>query len=151
MHVDNQKRNLGHRRPANRFGLERNARAGAARDGKVAGIGKAERERDRAEFVLRLDEEAAIFRQLAPERFHDRRPGCDRITGAVAHAAGDQAVGERLVAIHCDLIRCAWLFGDVLKLILLSEHVTDRVGVTRRECHDCSVRDALVLARRIFL
>ena len=51
-----------------------------------------------------LDERAAVFRQFAPEQFHDVRPRRDRITRAETHAGGDQAVAQRLVAVHDDLM-----------------------------------------------
>ena len=67
--------------------------------------------RDGAELVFGLHEHAAVFRQLAPQDFHDRRPRRDRITGAVTHAGGDESVGQRGVAIHGDLVaRARFLF-----------------------------------------
>ena len=105
LHVDNDERHLRHGSPADRFGLERDAGTGAAGDGEVAREREAERDRDRAKLVLGLHEDAAVFRQFAPQNFHDGRPGRDGITGAVTHAGGDQSVGEGLVAIHRDLSR----------------------------------------------
>ena len=71
LHVANDERHLRHRRPADRFGLERNARAGAAGDGEMSGERKTERHRDGGEFVLGLHEDAAVFRQFAAQHFHD--------------------------------------------------------------------------------
>src|SRR5881394_780351 len=89
--IDNYERHLGHRRPADRLGLKRDAGAGAAGDGQITRKRHAEGERDGAELVLSLDKDAAVFRQLASQNFHDRRPGCDRITSAVTNPAGDEA------------------------------------------------------------
>ena len=151
LHVDNDERHLRHRRPADRFGLERDAGTGAAGDGEISRERKAERDRDRAEFVLGLHEDAAVFRQFAPQNFHDGRPRRDRITGAVTHAGGDQSVGERLVAIHRDL-RAIALFRNVhLKLILLRQDIADRIGVAGLKRHERGVDDALVFAGEFFL
>ena len=51
-----------------------------------------------------LDERAAVFRQFAAQQFHDVRPRRDRITRAEPHAGGDQAVAQRFVAVHHDLV-----------------------------------------------
>src|SRR5690242_10551407 len=116
--VANNQRHLGHRRPTDRFALERNAGTGAAGDGEISGKGKAQCQGDRTEFVLGLNEYAAVFWQLRSQNFHDRRPGCDRITGAVAYTGGDQSESERGVAIHRDLVARARLFLELFKLIL---------------------------------
>src|SRR5436190_7707601 len=147
--INNNERHLGHRRPADRLGLKRNAGAGAAGDGEIAGEGEAERERDGAELVLGLDKDAAVFRQLAPQNFHDRGPGRDRITGAVTNAGGDEAVGERGVAIHGDLGRRAG-FIDLLELVKLRENIADGITVPGLERHQGGVHDALVFAGEFF-
>src|SRR5207302_702873 len=64
--VANDQRHLGHRRPTDRFALERNAGSSAAGDREISRKRKAQRQRDRAEFVLGLNEYAAVFRQLGP-------------------------------------------------------------------------------------
>src|SRR6202011_4347891 len=107
------------------------------------------RERNRAQFVFGLHKNSAVLRELAPQNFHDRRPGRDRITGAVAHTGGDQSVRDRLVAIHRDLGASA-SFGDMLKLIPFRQHVADGIGVASRKRHDGGVDDALVFAGELF-
>ena len=150
LHIDNDERHLRHGSPADRFGLERDAGAGAAGDGEISRERKAERDRDGAELVLGLHEDAAVFREFAPQNFHDGRPGRDGITGAVTHAGGDQAVGERLVAIHRDL-RAVALFGNVrLELILVRQDVADGIAVAGLKRHERGVDDALVFAAEFF-
>ena len=68
------------------------------------------------------------------------------IARAVADAAGDQAVGERLVAIHCDLDRGRPRFGRIFELVPRRQHIADRIGVTGLKRHQRGVEDALVLA-----
>src|SRR5438105_6252937 len=147
--VANDEREFGHRCPADCFALERNPRTGAAGHGEISGVGETKRERNRAQLVFGLNKKSAVFRQLAPERFHDRRPGRDRITGAVTHAGGDQSVGDRLVAIHCDLGPPVG-FGLVFKLVLMRQDLADRVSVTGGKRHDGGVDDALVFAGKFF-
>ena len=147
--INNNERHLGHRRPADRLGLERNAGAGAAGDGEIAGEGEAERERDGAELVLGLDKDAAVFRQLAPQNFHDGRPGRDRIPGAVTNAGGDEAVGERGIAVHGDLGSRAGLI-DLLELVKLRENIADGITVAGLERHQRGVDDALVFTGEFF-
>src|SRR5436190_18447860 len=147
--INNNERHLGHRRPADRLGLQRNARAGAAGDGEIAGKGEAERERDGAELVLGLDKDAAVFRQFAPQNFHDGRPGRDWITGAVTNAGGDEAIGERGVAVHRDLGRRAG-FIDLLELVKLRENIADGITVAGLERHQGGVHDTLVFAGELF-
>src|SRR5882724_565596 len=147
--INNNERHLGHGGPADRLGLKRNAGAGAAGDGEIAGEGEAESERDGAELVLGLDKDAAVFRQLAPQNFHDRRPGRDRITGAVTNAGGDEAVGEGGVAVHGDLGRRAG-FIDLLELVKLRENIADGITVAGLERHQGGVDDALVFAGELF-
>src|SRR5438874_11153503 len=65
-----------------------------------------------------LHKNAAVLWQLAPQSFHHRRPWRNRITRAEAHAARDQHVGKRLVAVNCDLCATAGP-RDVLKSIML--------------------------------
>jgi hypothetical protein len=150
LHIDDDDRDLGHGSPADRFGLERDAGARAAGDGEIAREREAERERDGAKLVLGLDEDAAIFRQFAAQDLHDRRPGRNGISGAVAHAGGNQSVGERLVAIHRDLRAIAFLGNVRVKFILLGQDVADGIGVAGGEGHDGGVNDALVFAGKFF-
>src|SRR6202022_311349 len=117
LNITNDDWNLGHRSPADRFALERDPRTGAAGDGEITGVGETKRERNRTQLVFGLHKNSAVFRELTSQHFHDRRPGRDRITGAVAYTGGDQSVGDRLVAIHCDL-GAPTGFGNVLKLIM---------------------------------
>src|SRR5437762_3331591 len=147
--VANDEREFGHRCPADCFALQRNPRTGAAGHGEISGVGETKRERNRAQLVFGLNKKSAVFRQLAPERFHDRRPGRDRITGAVTHAGGDQSVGDRLVAIHCDL-RWPAGFGLVFKLVLMRQDLADGVSVTGGKRHDGGVDDALIFAGKLF-
>src|ERR1700730_11130718 len=92
LNITNDNWNLGHRCPADRFALERNPRTSAAGDGEITGIRKPERQRNCPELVLGLHKYSAVFRKLAPENFHDRRPGRDRITAALSHSGGDQSI-----------------------------------------------------------
>src|SRR5204863_6164827 len=68
LNVANDDRDLGHRRPTNRFGLERNPRASAARHSEIPAVRTSEGDRDRCQFVFGLDKNPAILWQLAPER-----------------------------------------------------------------------------------
>src|SRR5205807_640457 len=138
-----------HRRPTDRFALERDAGSGAAGDGEISGKGKAQCQRNGAELVLGLNEYAAVFWQLGPQDFHDRRPGRDRITGAVAHTGGDQSESDRGIAIHRDLGASA-SFLDLLKLILPGQDIADRIGIAGLERHHRRVDDALVFAGKFF-
>ncbi len=149
LHVDDDERDLGHRRPTDCFGLERNAGAGAAGDREISRDRKTECDRDRSQLVLGLDEKPAVFREFAPQNFHHRRPGRDWVTGAVTHPRGNQPVGERLVAIHRDL-RPSANPGDMLELVTLPEEIAERVAVAGRKRHDRGVDDALVFARELF-
>src|SRR5262249_54423532 len=63
LNVTNEERNLGHRRPADRFALQRNPRTRAAGDGEISGIGETKRERNRAELVFGLHKNSAVFRE----------------------------------------------------------------------------------------
>src|SRR5947208_15880730 len=76
----NDERHFGHRCPADRFALERNSGTGASGHGEISGIRETKRERNRAQLVFGLDKNSSVFRQLAPQRFHDRRPRRDRVT-----------------------------------------------------------------------
>ena len=81
--------------------------------------------------------------------FHHGRPRRDRITGAEAHAGRDQAVGERLVAVHREL-RATARSRDVLKSIMFGEDIADRIRVAGVERHQRGVHHALVLATEFF-
>src|SRR5438132_9099251 len=149
LNITNDDRDLGHRSPADRFGLERNAGPSAAGNGEISRIRKAERQRHGAKLVFSLHEYSAVLWKLAPEYFHNRRPGRDRITGAIAHARGDQSVSDRLIAIHRDLGASPG-FDDMLKLIAFRQHIADGIGVASRKRHDGRVDDALVFAGELF-
>src|SRR4030095_10683312 len=73
----------------------------------------------------------------------------DRITGAVADPAGDQSVGERLVAVHRDL-RATASSRDMLETVVLRQNVADRVRVAGLESHQRRVHHALVFAAEFF-
>src|SRR5207245_3936218 len=90
LNVANDERDLGHRRPADCFGFERDARPRAARHGEITGVRTTKRDRNRRQLVLGLHENAAIFRQLTSQNFHPGRPRRYRITGALAHGCGDE-------------------------------------------------------------
>src|SRR3984893_10526335 len=149
LNITNNDWNLGHRCPADRFALERDPRTGAAGDGEISGIRKTKRERNRAQLVFGLHKNSPVFRELTSQYFHDRRPRRDRIAGAVAYTGGDQSVGDRLVAIHRDLGAPTRL-GNVLKLIMLLQHVADRKRVAGGKGHDGGVNDAFVFAGELF-
>src|SRR5207237_10799458 len=97
-------------------------------------IRKCKSQRHRCKLSLGLHTSSAVFRQLAPARFHDGRPGRDRITGAAAHTGGDQSVGECLVAVHRDL-GTATRSRNMLKSIMLRQDVSDWISVTGLERH----------------
>jgi hypothetical protein len=104
LHVNDHERHFRHDRPAERFGLQRDPRTAGAGDRHAAGVAAADGHRDRRDFVLALHERAAVFRQLAPQQFHDVGPRRNRITRAEPDSGGDQTVGDGLVAIHHDLL-----------------------------------------------
>src|ERR1700730_13703998 len=62
--IHNEKGDLGHRRPADCFGLQRDAGAGTTGDRKIPRIGETERKGDRSQLVLCLDKKSTVFRQL---------------------------------------------------------------------------------------
>ena len=101
--IHHHHRHLGHHAPADRFHFEGNARTAGTRDRDAPGITRAHGHRNRSDFILALDERAAVFGQFAPEQFHHVRPRRDRVTRSKAHACGDEAVAQRLVAVHHDL------------------------------------------------
>ena len=69
--VDDDEGHLGHGGPAEGFHFQREAGAGAAGDGEMAGVGKSEGRGDGGDLVFALDEEAAVFGEFAAERLHD--------------------------------------------------------------------------------
>ena len=143
LHIDNDERHFRHHSPAERLSLERNARTARAGHGDAPGVARADGHRDRRDLVFALDEHAAVLGQFAAEQFHDVRPRRDRVARAEAHAGGDQAIGQRLVAVHDDLM--AVTLGAVGKLKGLDQP-GEIVGVTGVEGGQRVLRDALVLA-----
>ena len=100
--VDDQQRQLGHHREADRLGLQRDARAGGRGDAQRAGERRADGGAHAGDLVLgleRRDAERLVLAQLVEDvggrgdrvgAQEDRQPGL--------HARGDQAVGQRQVA-----------------------------------------------------
>ena len=104
LHVHDHQRHFGHDRPAERLGLQGNSRTARTGDRHAARVARANRHGNRGDFIFALDERTAVFRQFAPQQFHDVRPGRDGVTRAEPHAGGDEAVAQRLVAVHHDLM-----------------------------------------------
>ena len=124
--VHHHQRHFRHDGPAERFHLQRDARPAGAGDRHPPGVAGAHGHRDGRNFVLALDERAAVLRQFAAQNFHDIRPGRDRIARAEPDARGNQAVGQGFVAVHHDLDGCLVLALDELKGL---DHVAERVAV----------------------
>src|SRR5262249_4566527 len=101
------------------------------------------------QLVLSLHKNTSVFRQLAAQYFHDRRPRRDRVTGSETHSRGDQSVGEGLVAIHRNL-RATTRSGDVIETIVLCQDVSDWIRVASLKSHQRRVHDALVFAGKFF-
>ena len=111
--VDDDQGHFRHGGPAEGFHFQRETWAGAAGDGEVACVGETDGGGDSGDLVFALDKEAAVFRQFGAEGLHNGGPRCDRVTGAVADAGGEEAVSERLVAIHGDLRTAAGPRGEI--------------------------------------
>jgi len=102
LHVDDDDWHFRHAGPAERLGLERDARTARTRDGDAPAVAGANGHRDGGDFILGLHERTSIFGQFAPEQFHDVAPRRDRVAGSEAHAGGEQPIGERFIAAHDD-------------------------------------------------
>src|ERR1043166_7068083 len=149
LNVANDQRDLSHRRPANRFGLERNARARASSYGEITRKGTTKGDRNRSQLILGLNKNAPVLRQLAPQHFHDGRPWRDGITGAVTDACGDESTSQRRVAVHRDLGASAGS-RNVLEAIMFRQNVADRIRIAGLERHQRGVDHALVFAAEFF-
>ena len=94
-----------------------------------------------------MNKRAAVFGQLAPEQFHDVRPGRDGVTGAETDTCRHQAVGQRLIARHDDLMaRSLLAFHESIRL----EDVVQGVTVAGMKGRQCIVQNALILAAESF-
>src|SRR5437588_7650827 len=104
LNITNYQRHLRHNCPAERLGLERDPRTARAGYRNFAGITRADGHRDRSDFIFALHEGPAVLRKLATQNLHYVRPRRNGITRAETHASRDDAVGQRLIAIHDDLL-----------------------------------------------
>ena len=148
LHIDDHHRHLRHRGPAERLGLQRNSRPARSRHRDAAAVAAAERHRDRRDFILGLDERAAVFRQLAAQQFHHLAPRRDRVACAEAHARRDDAEGERLVAAHHHLRRAGVL--GMLEMERLHEPL-DLVPVAAVETIQRVLHDRRILSAEALL
>ena len=100
--VDDQQRELGHHRQADRLRLQRDARAGGRGHAEAAGERRADGGADAGDLVLgleRRDAEGLVLAQLVEDVGGRRdRVGAEEQRQPRLHAPGDQAVGEREVA-----------------------------------------------------
>ncbi len=101
--VDDHQRNLGHHREPDAFLLQRIARPRGDRDGALAGVGGADRERAGGDLVLRLVHDAADALEHVGQVVRHRRRGRDRVHRADVHAGGEHAQRQRGVAVDDDL------------------------------------------------
>ena len=147
LHIDHDQRQLRHDGVTQRLGLQRNARAAGTRDRHAPGVTRAERHRNGGNFIFALNKGPAVFGQLASQQFHNVRPGGDWITGAKTNTGSDQAVTERFVAGHDDLMAGPFLAFDESECF---QDVVERVAVTRMESGQGIVQDALILAAKAF-
>ena len=69
------------------------------------------------------------------------------IARAETHAGGDEAVAERFVAVHHDLMAVLFLAVDELERF---QHVAERIGVAGMKRRERVVQDARVLAGETF-
>ena len=145
--VHDDQRHFRHDRPAERLGLERNARTAGAGDRHPAAVTRADGHRDRGDFVFRLHKRAAVFGQFAPQQFHDVRPRRDGITRAETHARRQQTVAQRFVAVHHDLVPAFVLAFHELEGL---QHVAQRMAVTGMERRQRVVQNARIFAGETF-
>ena len=90
-----------------------------------------------------MNERAAVFGQLAPQNFHNVRPGGDRVAGAETHACGNQSESQRFIASHHHLLPGFALALDEFKSL---QHIAQRVAVTGMEGGQRVVQHAHVFA-----
>ena len=93
-------------------------------------------------------EGAAVFGQLAPEQLHHVGPGRDGITGAKAHAGGDEPVSKRLISIH-DHLAAAFMMAvhEVERL----DEIAERISIAGMESGQRVLHNAFVFAAESFL
>src|ERR1022692_1754017 len=137
--VHHDKRYFSHPRPADRFSLERDARAAGASDRHAARITRANGHGDGGDFIFALNERAAVLGQFTTKRFHDVRPRCDGVTRAETNARGNETESHGFVAVHDDLLR-AFLVA-VLELEGFDQ-VANRITVTGVKCQKSVLNDA---------
>ena len=109
--VDDDEGDFRHDGIAEGLHFQREAGTGTARHCDVTGVGETNRHGDGRQFILSLHEEAAVAWQLRTEGFHDRRPRRDGIARAVAHACGQQATDEHLIAIRGEAVLLTGVAG----------------------------------------
>ena len=147
LHIHDHQRHLRHRRPAQRLGLERNARTAGASDRHASAVTRANRHRDGRDLVLRLDEAPAVLGQFAPQQLHDVAPRRDGITRAEAHARRDQSEGQRLVPVHHHLLLVLLLRVEELKCL---QQVFQRMTIASVEARQRVRHHRRVLAAEPF-
>ncbi len=100
--VDDDERELGHHREADRLRLERHTGAGGGGHAEVTDVGRPDGGTDAGDLVLgleRRDAEGLVLRQLVEDvGGRGDRVGAEEQREAGLHAAGDEAVGEGEVA-----------------------------------------------------
>ena len=143
LHVNQHQWQLGHHRVAQGFGFQRNARTAGTGHRHAPRVARAQGHRNGGNLVLTLNKSAAVLGQLAPQQFHDVRPGCDRVAGAETNAGRDESVSERFVAVHHHLLAGPFLAFDKLECL---EKVFERVTVAGVECGQGIIQNALILA-----
>ena len=113
LHVDDHHRNLGEVGKPDELLHERDAGSRGAGEGTRAVPAGPDRNADRGELVLRLDDGVAVlagcgihpvFLAVVNECFRERGGGCDRVPRANGGAAVDRAECGGTVAIHEDAV-----------------------------------------------
>src|SRR5207237_8493815 len=108
-------RDFGHHGPTERFGFQRDTGTAGTGDSEASGIACADGHGNRGNFVLTLDECAAVFGQFAAQSFHNVGPGSDGIAGAETDTGGNQTVSQGFVAVRDDLMTALALALDKLE------------------------------------
>ena len=113
LHVEDDDRNFGEIGEAEEFLHQRDARPGRRREGARAVPAGADRDADRGDLVLRLDDRVVLLarrlvdaeaRAVALERFGERGRGRDRIPGANRRPAIDRAEPGGEIAFDQDAV-----------------------------------------------
>ncbi len=111
LHVDDDQRHLRHDGEADHLGLQRHAGAGRNRAGRLAGVGRADREADGGDLVFGLVHEAAGQRIVVGQVVRRGRRRRDRIHRYQFDAGGHDAKPDRRVAVYDDRRRQPRILG----------------------------------------